>query len=92
MTTEITPIPGQAESGKDSLVRDLKGIAGKADQLVKDASQSVAAELSATRRAISEKACEAASVTHQYVRTNPWKVVGLAAVFGAFVGMLVSRR
>lgn len=92
MTTEITSIPGQTDNTKDSLVKDLKGIAGKADQLVKEAGQTVAAELSARRHAISEKACEAANVTHEYVRANPWKVVGAAAALGAFIGVMVSRR
>lgn len=92
MTTEITTIQGHLEGAKDTLVKDLKGMADKADQLVKDAGHSVAAEFSATRHAVSEKACEAANVTHEYVRANPWKVVGAAAVVGAFIALLISRR
>lgn len=92
MTTEITTSPGTIENAKDSLVRDLKGIVGKADHLLKDAGHSVAEEFSATRHAMSEKACGAASATHEYVRANPWKIIGIAAAAGAFIGAMISRR
>lgn len=92
MTTEITTSPGTIENAKDSLVRDLKGIVGKADHLLKDAGHSVAEEFSETRHAMSEKACGAASATHEYVRANPWKIIGIAAAAGAFIGAMISRR
>lgn len=92
MTTEITTATGQIESTKDSLVKDLKGIAGKADRLLKDAGQSVAEELSTTRRAISEKARGVANVTNDYAHANPWKIAGVAVAVGAFVGVLIRRR
>ncbi|MBS1138646.1 MAG: Protein of unknown function ElaB [Proteobacteria bacterium] len=92
MSTDITTTPGSTESSKDSLVRDLKGIVGKADHLLKDAGHTVAEEFSATRHAMSEKACGAATATHEYVRANPWKIIGIAAAAGAFIGALISRR
>ena len=92
MTTEITNSPGTIENAKDNLVRDLKGIVGKADHLLKDAGHSVAEEFSATRHAMSEKACGAANATHEYARANPWKIAGIAAAAGAFIGALISRR
>jgi len=92
MTTEIITTPGSTETPKEMLVRDFKGIVGKDDHLLKDASHSVAEELSATRHAMSEKACSAATATHEYVRGNPWKIVGMAAAAGVFIGTLISRR
>jgi ElaB/YqjD/DUF883 family membrane-anchored ribosome-binding protein len=92
MNIEITPIPGSSESLKETLTRDLKGILGKADHLLKDASHTVGEELSATRHVIAEKACTAANATHEYVRGNPWKVAGVAAAIGVFIGTLISRR
>lgn len=92
MSTDITTTPGSTESSKDSLVRDLKGIVGKADHLLKDAGHTVAEEFSATRHAMSEKACGAATATHEYVRANPWKIVGIAAAAGVVIGALISRR
>jgi len=92
MTTEITTTPSLIESTRDTLVRDIKGIAGKADTLLKDAGRTVSADLSATLHAIAEKACSAANATHEYVRGNPWKIVGVAAAVGVFIGALISRR
>lgn len=89
MSTEIISPPGSTEIPKESM---FKGIVGKADHLLKDASHSVAEEFSATRHAVSEKACGAANLTHEYVRANPWKVAGIAAAAGVFIGALISRR
>jgi ElaB/YqjD/DUF883 family membrane-anchored ribosome-binding protein len=30
--------------------------------------------------------------TDEYVRTNPWTAVGIAAAAGAIIGFLASRR
>lgn len=92
MTTEINTPPPPSENTKEKLVRDLKGMAGKTDRLLDDVGHSVADSLSATRQAISQKACSAANVTHDYVRTNPWKIVGAAAVVGVLVGSMLRRR
>ena len=92
MTTEAITTPGTTESPKETLATDFKRIIGKADHLLKDASHSVTDELAATRHAISEKACSAANATHEYVRGNPWKIVGIAAAVGVFIGALISRR
>jgi len=92
MTTDISTIPGTTENSKETLTREFKGILGKADHLLKDAGHSVAEELSATRHAIAENACGAANATDAYVRANPWKIVGIAAAAGAFIGALISRR
>lgn len=32
------------------------------------------------------------TTTDEYVRTNPWRAVGIAALAGALVGFLASRR
>jgi ElaB/YqjD/DUF883 family membrane-anchored ribosome-binding protein len=77
---------------KDALVSDIKGIVGKADHLLKDAGHTVSEEFSATRHAIADKACSAASSTQEYVRENPWRIVGIAAAAGIFLGALISRR
>ena len=39
-----------------------------------------------------QSAREAADVTEQYVRENPWQSVGIAAGVGILVGLLLSRR
>lgn len=45
-----------------------------------------------TRTAVADKARVAADATDEYVHDNPWKVLGLAAVVGLLVGVLISRR
>jgi ElaB/YqjD/DUF883 family membrane-anchored ribosome-binding protein len=92
MTTEFSSSPGQIEGPKETLASNLKGIAAKADDLIKKAGHTVAEEFAATRSIVSEKACGAASSTDAYVRGNPWKIVGVAAAAGLIIGGLLSRR
>jgi ElaB/YqjD/DUF883 family membrane-anchored ribosome-binding protein len=92
MTTEINAIPGTTTSSAEALTRDFKGVLGKAEHLLKDAGHVVAEDLSATRHAMSDAACKAASATHHYVRGNPWKIVGMAAAAGIFIGALIRRH
>lgn len=92
MTTEINTPPPSTENPAQRLTRELKGMAGNADRQLDDVGHSVAQGLSATRQAISEKACSAANVTHDYVRANPWKIVGVAAAVGVLVGSMLRRR
>jgi len=39
-----------------------------------------------------ERTQEAAKATDQYVHDNPWKAIGISALAGAIVGMLIARR
>lgn len=92
MTTDITPRQGQPDSSKDSLIKDFKGIAGKADHLVREAGHSVAADLSARQHAISDKANHLVSTAHQYARDNPWTIGGFGVALGALIITLAGRR
>jgi ElaB/YqjD/DUF883 family membrane-anchored ribosome-binding protein len=49
-------------------------------------------KLGEAERALLEKTKEAAKVTDDYVRENPWQAVGIAAVAGLVLGILISRR
>lgn len=44
------------------------------------------------RNAALQKARCAADATHEYVRDNPGKAIGVAAVAGLVIGYLLSRR
>ena len=44
------------------------------------------------RTALTQKARWAADATNQYVRENPWKVIGIAALAGLIAAFLYSRR
>jgi ElaB/YqjD/DUF883 family membrane-anchored ribosome-binding protein len=39
-----------------------------------------------------EKGKEVAETTDEFVRSNPWKAVGISAGIGLLVGLLVSRK
>lgn len=92
MTTEIIAPPSTSNIAKEMLVTDFKSIVGKADHLLNDARHTAVDELTAVRRSISEKACRVANASHDYVRGNPWRFVGLAAAVGVVIGALISRR
>jgi ElaB/YqjD/DUF883 family membrane-anchored ribosome-binding protein len=41
---------------------------------------------------VQEGAKVAMTTTDEYVRSNPWRAVGIAAAAGAIIGLLLSRR
>lgn len=52
----------------------------------------VKSRLDHSRLAVSERARHTVDATQEYVVENPWRVLGLAAVAGLIIGILVSRR
>lgn len=48
--------------------------------------------LTDARIALGRQACDAADATNEYVRENPWKLIGVAAVAGLITAILLSRR
>jgi len=42
--------------------------------------------------ALTDKARCSADATDEYVRNNPWKVLGVAAAAGVIIGAILSRR
>jgi len=77
----------------------LKIVAHDADVDVVRLRDSVRNKIAATRetlaaggRRMSETARQAAGATDDYVRRSPWQAVGVAALAGAAVGYLISRR
>jgi ElaB/YqjD/DUF883 family membrane-anchored ribosome-binding protein len=54
-----------------------------------DAARQTLAELQSTVQAGAKQAMD---TTDAYVRTNPWRAVGISAGVGAFIGFLIARR
>lgn len=50
------------------------------------------ARLAEAEHHVYEKAKQAATATDDYVHANPWTAVGIGAVVGTLVGLLVTRR
>ncbi len=49
-------------------------------------------KLGEAEQVLLEKTKVAARATDDYVRDNPWQAVGIAAVAGLVLGILISRR
>jgi ElaB/YqjD/DUF883 family membrane-anchored ribosome-binding protein len=92
-----------ASTELSSLIADvedlLQKVAHVADVDVAKLRESVQQKIGTAREAlasggkrITETAREAAGATDHYVRRSPWQAVGLAALAGAAMGYLFSRR
>lgn len=106
MTAEPTAIEGTKEelvrdlgvvvAGGDDLINRVAN--SSAEQLaaartkIKGELGEARTGLDNARISVTEKAKEAAGATHEYLRQNPWKVLGVAAVTGLVIGFVLSRR
>ena len=77
----------------------LRATASQAGEKVSAARERIQASLATAKvklteaeRALLEKTKEAARATDDYVREHPWQAVGVAAVAGLVLGILISRR
>jgi ElaB/YqjD/DUF883 family membrane-anchored ribosome-binding protein len=77
----------------------LRATASQAGEKVSAARDRIQASLAAAKvklteaeRALLEKTKQAARATDDYVHENPWRAVGIAAVAGLVLGVLISRR
>lgn len=93
---------------RDQLVADMKAVISDAEELVKVTAGAAGERVTAARaRAeetlrsakaklseldVLEGAKDAAKAADDYVREHPWGAVGIAAVAGLLVGVMISRR
>ena len=77
----------------------LRATAAQAGEKVSAARERIQASLASAKvklteaeRALVEKTKQAAKVTDEYVHENPWQAVGIAAMVGLVLGILISRR
>jgi len=67
---------------------DVSRVRNKVLQAVGNAKESIAESADNLRR----QAKEAVTATDDFVHDSPWQAVGIAALVGALVGILVTRR
>jgi ElaB/YqjD/DUF883 family membrane-anchored ribosome-binding protein len=67
---------------------DVVRVRGKVQRAVDATKQSLADGADALR----QRAQDVASTADDYVRDSPWQAVGIAALVGAVVGILATRR
>lgn len=77
----------------------LRATASQAGEKVSAARERIQASLATAKvklgeaeRAMLEKTKLAAKATDDYVHENPWQAVGIAAMAGLVLGILISRR
>lgn len=77
----------------------LRATASQAGEKVSAARERIQASLATAKvklgeaeRAALERAKLAARATDEYVNENPWRAVGIAAVAGLVLGVLIARR
>ncbi len=106
MTTELTAIEGTKEkllgdirgavADGDDLLKQVADFS--AEQLAAartkiDAKLGEArSRLDGARIAVTETAKDAADATYEYVRENPWKLLGVAIAAGLVIGLFLRRR
>ncbi len=66
----------------------IASVRAKAEESLKTAKARIAEE----GKAAMEKAKSAAKSTDEFVHDHPWKAVGVGALAGFLVGLLISRR
>src|SRR5260370_24354109 len=74
---------------------DVVRVRGKVQRAVDATKQSLAEGADAIRQgadAVRRHAQDVASTADDYVRDSPWQAVGIAALVGAVVGILATRR
>jgi ElaB/YqjD/DUF883 family membrane-anchored ribosome-binding protein len=77
----------------------LRATASQAGEKVSAARERIQASLGTAKvklaeaeQVLREKTKQAAKLTDDYVRDNPWQAVGIAAMAGLVLGILISRR
>jgi ElaB/YqjD/DUF883 family membrane-anchored ribosome-binding protein len=66
--------------------------AATAAERVGDTLEQGRATLAEVQTKVTERTRECMQTTDDYVRTNPWQAVGIAAGVGLLVGLLLGRR
>lgn len=70
----------------------LKATAAQSGERIAEARARAQAAIARARTVATEQGKQAAQVTDQYVRENPWAAIGVSAAIGLLVGLLIGRR
>ena len=80
----------------ESLLRSTTNVSGdalaQAREQFRSSLEEARTRIGEASRVAAERGRQAAAATDDYVRANPWTVIGAAAGVGVLVGILVSRR
>ena len=98
MQSEMLKSNSDTYQGKtEKLARDFGGVVADAGDLARTVGAEVEgkldraqARLAEARSAMTGRMRRATDATNEYIRTNPWKVLGIAAAAGLVIGLLAS--
>jgi ElaB/YqjD/DUF883 family membrane-anchored ribosome-binding protein len=75
-------------TNSNPIARDIQNVVSDAQELLK----TVQSEGQSKLTDVQDGAKEAMDTTDAYVRSNPWRAVGVSAAVGALIGFLIARR
>jgi ElaB/YqjD/DUF883 family membrane-anchored ribosome-binding protein len=97
--TQNNPIARDIQNVVSDAQDLLKTVQTEGESRLADVRSKVQTQLEAARQTLGELqttvqagAKQAMDTTDAYVRTNPWRAVGVSAAVGALVGFLIARR
>ena len=79
-------------SDAEALLRATVGQAGETAAAARAKMQETLESAKLELGPLAEEAAERVHAADDYVRTNPWQAVGIAALVGIALGLLISRR
>jgi ElaB/YqjD/DUF883 family membrane-anchored ribosome-binding protein len=65
---------------------------GVARDRIQDSLHQAKVKLAEAEAVLKDRGVQAARYTDQYVHENPWPAIGVAAVIGIVLGLLITRR
>jgi ElaB/YqjD/DUF883 family membrane-anchored ribosome-binding protein len=96
MENQMNTAADTFNAGKERVAKDIGGMVSEASELLKTYGgkhlETAKASLSQAQAVVTDTAKQYADVTDEYVHSNPWKALGIAAAAGVLVGILLSRR
>jgi ElaB/YqjD/DUF883 family membrane-anchored ribosome-binding protein len=97
--TQSNPIARDIQNVVSDAQDLLKTVQTEGESRLADVRSKVQTQLEAARQTLGELqttvqagAKQAMDTTDAYVRTNPWRAVGISAGIGALIGFLIARR
>ena len=83
-------------SDAEELLKATAGLAGENVNNVRaraeDSVRAAKARIADAGHVVAEQTREAAKAADDYLRENPWSAVGIAAVVGIVIGVLINRK
>ena len=89
---DLAAVMRDAESLIGAATDEVGAKSDEARARVREALDRVRARLGEIEATVTEHGAEAARAADDYVRTNPWQAVGIAAGVALLVGLLIARR